>query len=185
MDDMEITELFLQRKESAIKELSNKYGGYCKTVATNILKNPSDTEECLNDAYLAVWNSIPPKKPDSLGAYAAKIVRNKALDSYNRRRTQKRGGGEEALPIDELGDMVSGSSTEQELHKKELLEAINGFLNSLSKKTRLIFVGRYWSCHSLSELAARFQTTEHNITVILSRTRQKLKKYLYERGFEI
>lgn len=185
MDDMEITELFLQRKESAIKELSNKYGGYCKTVASNILKNPNDTEECLNDAYLAVWNSIPPQNPQSLGAYAAKIVRNKALDSYNRRCTQKRGGGEEPLPIDELGDTVSGSTTEQELQKKELLAAINGFLNSLPKKTRLIFVGRYWSCHSLSELASRFQTNEHNITVILSRTRQKLKKYLYERGFEI
>lgn len=57
MDDTEITELFLQRKESAIKELSQKYGSYCKTVASNILKNPNDTEECLNDAYLAVWNT--------------------------------------------------------------------------------------------------------------------------------
>lgn len=185
MEDMEITKLFLRRNESAIRELSNKYGGYCKTVASNILKNPRDTEECLDDAYLAVWNSIPPKKPRSLGAYVAKIVRNKALDSYNRRCSQKRGGGEEALPIDELGDLVSGSSAEHELHKKELMAAINSFLNSLTKKTRLIFVGRYWSCHSLSELAARFQTNEHNITVILSRTRQKLKKYLHERGFEI
>lgn len=185
MDDMEITELFLQRKESAIKELSQKYGSYCKTVASNILKNQRDTEECLNDAYLAVWNSIPPQKPDSLGAYTAKIVRNKALDSYNRYSAQKRGGGKEALPIDELGDMVSGSSTEHELSRKELVKAINGFLNSLDKRARFVFVGRYWSCHSLSELAARFQTTEHNIMVILSRTRQKLKKYLHERGFEI
>ncbi|MDE6724248.1 MAG: sigma-70 family RNA polymerase sigma factor [Ruminiclostridium sp.] len=185
MDDIEITELFLQRKESAIKELSRKYGSYCKTVASNILKNSSDTEECLNDAYLAVWNSIPPQKPKSLGAYTAKIVRNKALDSYNRNSAQKRGGGEEALPIDELGDLVGGSSMEHELNKKELINAINVFLNSLDKRTRLVFVGRYWSCHSLSELAARFQTTEHNITVKLSRTRQKLKKYLHERGFEI
>ncbi|MBD5082051.1 MAG: hypothetical protein HDT44_09865 [Ruminococcaceae bacterium] len=113
MDDMEITELFLQRKESAIKELSQKYGSYCKTVASNILKNPNDTEECLNDAYLAVWNSIPPQKPNSLGAYTAKIVRNKALDRVQRNSAQKRGGGEETLPIEELGDLVSGSSTEQ------------------------------------------------------------------------
>ncbi|MDE7281036.1 MAG: sigma-70 family RNA polymerase sigma factor [Ruminiclostridium sp.] len=185
MDDIEITELFLQRKESAIKELSQKYGSYCKTVASNILKDPNDTEECLNDAYLAVWNSIPPQNPNSLGAYTAKIVRNKALDRVQRNSAQKRGGGEEALPIDELGDLVCGSSMEQELNKKELIGAINGFLDSLDRRTRLIFIGRYWSCNSLSELAARFQTTEHNITVKLSRTRQKLKKYLYERGFEI
>ena len=185
MEDMEITDLFLQRKESAIKELSQKYGHYCKTVAFNILKNQMDTEECLNDAYLAVWNSIPPQKPNSLGAYTAKIVRNKALDSLNRNSAQKRGGGEEALPIEELGDLVSGSSTEQELNKKELMGAINGFLDSLDRRTRCIFIGRYWSCSSLSELAVRFETSEHNITVKLSRTRQKLKKYLHERGFDL
>ena len=185
MEDMEITELFLQRKESAIKELSQKYGNYCKTVASNILKDPNDTEECLNDAYLAVWNSIPPKKPNSLGAYTAKIVRNKALDSLNRNSAQKRGGGEETLPIEELGDMVGGSSTEQEANKNELINAINGFLSSLDRKTRLIFVISYWSCTDISELAARFSATEHNITVILSRTRQKLKKYLHERGFDL
>lgn len=80
MEDNEIIELFFQRKESAIKELANKYGHYCGTVAQNILKNSYDTEECLNDSYLAVWDSVPPCKPKSLCAYAAKIVRNKALD---------------------------------------------------------------------------------------------------------
>lgn len=185
MDDTSIIELFWQRRESAIKELSNKYGHYCNAVAMNVLQNSHDAEECVNDGYLAVWNSIPPNKPKSLGAYVTKIVRNKAVDRYNKFHSAKRGNGSEGLPIDELNDLVSGSNTEQEINKKELLDAINSFLDALPKKTRLIFVGRYWSCRSLSEIAAHFGTNEHNITVILSRTRQKLRKYLYERGFEI
>ncbi|MCM1298011.1 MAG: sigma-70 family RNA polymerase sigma factor [Firmicutes bacterium] len=185
LEDMEIIELFWSRQERAVSELAEKYGNYCKTVAGNILGNSLDTEECVNDGYFAVWNSIPPQKPKSLGAYTAKIVRNKALDLHTRKSALKRGKGESALPIEELSDLVSGSDTEQELDKKELLAAINGFLASLNKRTRQIFVGRYWSCLSLSELAEQFQTNEHNLNVILSRTRHKLKKYLSERGFEL
>lgn len=186
MEDKEIINLFWQRNESAIKELSAKYGSYCKAVAINILKNQADTEECVNDGYFAVWNTVPPKKPKELGAYLAKIIRNKALDIYERNNAAKRGEGKEPLPLEELADILSiDSSTEQEADKKELLAAINGFLDTLPKKTRQIFVGRYWSCRSLSELAAGFQTNEHNLNVILSRTRQKLKQYLYERGFEL
>lgn len=186
MEDSEIIELFWQRNEDAIKELADKYGHYCNTVALNILKNSHDSEECINDSYLAVWNTVPPQKPKSLCAYAAKIVRNKALDIYNRLNTQKRGGGSDTVPIDELGDLVSGVGTvESEFNKKELLKAINSFLGVLPRKTRLIFVGRYWSCRSISEIAAQFQTNEHNVTVILARTRQKLKNHLHERGFDL
>lgn len=187
MEDKEIIEMFQNRQETAIKELAAKYGNYCKTVAGNILRNSLDTEECVNDGYFAVWNSIPPQKPKSLGAFVAKIVRNKALDLYGKNTAAKRGKGENPLPlpIEELSELVSGSSTEQEADKKELLAAINGFLDTLPKKTRQIFVGRYFSCRSLSDLAARFQTNEHNLNVLLSRTRQKLKQYLYERGFEL
>lgn len=185
MEDNEIIEMFWSRQEKAIKELAAKYGNYCKTVAGNILRNSLDSEECVNDGYFAVWNSIPPKKPKSLGAYTAKIVRNKALDLYNKNAASKRGKGESPLPLNELSDLVSGSDTEREVDRNELLRAINSFLDSLPKKTRQIFTGRYFSCRSISELAAKFQTNEHNLNVILSRTRQKLKQYLYERGFEL
>lgn len=185
MEDKEIIGLFWQREQSALKELADKYGHYCNAVAFNILKNSADTEECVNDAYFSVWNTVPPKKPEALGAYLAKIVRNKALSIYNKAHSAKRGFGEEPLPIEELKDLVSGDCVHQQADKNELLAAINGFLEALPKKTRLIFVGRYWSCRSLSELAAQLQTNEHNLNVILSRTRKKLKQYLYERGFRL
>ncbi|MCM1298172.1 MAG: sigma-70 family RNA polymerase sigma factor [[Eubacterium] siraeum] len=185
MEDKEIVELFWCRQERAISELAEKYGNYCSVVAENILINRSDSEECVNDAYFAVWNSIPPQKPKSLGAYTAKIVRNKALDMYRKNFAQKREKGKETLPLEDLSCLVSGGSTEQEVDKNALAAAINGFLNTLPKKTRQIFVGRYWSCRSLSELAVKFQTNEHNLSVILSRTRKKLEQYLCERGFEL
>ena len=63
MDDVTIVQLFWDRSEKAIEAVSSKYGRYCHAIARNILTSPEDAEECVNDTYLATWNSIPPKRP--------------------------------------------------------------------------------------------------------------------------
>ena len=60
LEDREIIDLFFERSEQAIRELDKKYGKAVKTVAQNILRERQDAEECVNDAYLGVWSSIPP-----------------------------------------------------------------------------------------------------------------------------
>lgn len=76
MDDKQIIRLFFERSEQAITELSQKYGALCLQLADNILNDHQDAEECVNDAYLGAWNSIPPQTPDPLRAYICRIVRN-------------------------------------------------------------------------------------------------------------
>ena len=63
MEDSEIIGLYHSRSEDALSETAQKYGGYCRSIAWNILGNVLDTEETLNDTWLAAWNSIPPQKP--------------------------------------------------------------------------------------------------------------------------
>lgn len=83
MEDEAIVRLFLARKETAITEAQNKYGGTCLAVARRILPDTRDAEECVSDACLRAWNAIPPDHPRSLSAYLAKITRNLALDRYS------------------------------------------------------------------------------------------------------
>ena len=90
MEDSKIIALFFARSEQAIAELSNKYGGLCLHVADNILGNRSDAEECVNDAYLGAWNTIPPQKPNPLQSYICKIVRNIAITRYHSNTAAKR-----------------------------------------------------------------------------------------------
>ena len=82
MDDKEIIELYNNRDEKAIEETSTKYGNFCYTIAYNILSDKEDSEECLNDTWLGVWNSIPPTQPKSLKYYLAGIVRNLSLKLF-------------------------------------------------------------------------------------------------------
>lgn len=185
MEDEQIIELLESRSESAVIELSKKYGRICGAVAQKILGDFTEAEQCFNDAYFQVWNSIPPAKPSSLSAFTAAITRNIALIQLRLRRAEKRGGAD-PLSFDELDEYVSGNnSIENEAERKELVKAINEFLYKLPELKRQLFIRRYWHCCGIQELAERFGMSESNVTVTLTRIRKKLKDHLHRKGFEI
>lgn len=186
MKDKDIVELFWERNEQAIAAASQKYGRYCKTIAMNILQNNEDADECVNDALLGAWNSIPPNKPPVFSVFLARIVKNGAYDRLRRARRIKRGGGQLELVFEELAECVSGkSAVEDEYEFKELQNAINSFLKRINAKHRKMFLLRYWYSFSIAEIAAQIGTTENSVSVSLSRTRRKIKDYLTKRGYDL
>ena len=186
MEDKEIIKLYLDRNEKAIAATSEKYGSYCKTISVNILKNDEDAEECVNDTYMKTWNAIPPQIPVIFSAFLGKIVRNISFNKYRHNNSQKRGGSEMPLILDELGEIVSGKeSVEDEIDKKELLRDINGFLNSISEYKRGIFIRRYWYSDKVSDIAQRYGRSENSVSVELNRIRKKLSDHLLKRGYEL
>ena len=186
MDDEKIVQLYWDRNEQAITATANKYGSYCASIAKNILDNNEDAEECVNDTYLKAWNSIPPHRPSILSTFLGKITRNLSFNKYKYNTTAKRGCGEVTLVLDEIAELVSGTDcVEQEIQCKELLNAINTFLDRLPPDKRSIFVCRYWYFDSVSDIAYRFRMTENNVSVTLNRLRLKLRNDLLERGFKL
>lgn len=186
MDDAKIVQMYFDRDEGAIPATAAKYGNYCTSIAKNILGNPEDVEECVNDAYLNIWNAIPPHRPKVLSAFLGKIVRNLAFNRYKRNTADKRGGGETAAVLDELADCVSGcEDVEHSYERKELISVINAFLNSLSPEKRNIFLRRYWYTDSISDIAARFHMTYAAVSMTLNRLRTQLHNYLTERGYQL
>ncbi len=186
MDDQKIVQLYWDRNEQAISATSAKYGAYCTSIANNILGNNEDAEECVNDTYLNAWNSMPPHKPNVLSTFLGKITRNLSLNRYKHDTAEKRGGCQLAVVLDELSDYISDKDdVEQEIDRKELVNAINSFLATISDNKRNIFVCRYWYFDSISEIGARFNMTENNVSVTLNRLRMQLHNYLLERGFDL
>lgn len=185
MDDSKIIELFHARSEQAIMELSQKYGAVCIKIAKNILNNKLDAEECVNDAYLGAWNTIPPQNPNPLLTYISRIVRNLSIKKYHSNTSVKRNSFYD-VALDELENCISSDNTvESELSAKELAQMIDDFLDTLDKENRVMFVRRYWYSDSISDIAARFHTSNNNISVRLSRAREKLKNYLKKEGVEV
>ena len=186
MEDKRIIELFNLRDEAAISAVSEKYGAYCLAVARNILTNQWDSEECVNDTYLKVWNAIPPACPDSMRHFLAKITRNLAIDRYRASISTKRGGYETDAVFEELGEVLANEGDESDSDESEALRgAINLFLRALPSRERNLFIRRYFYVESVSAIAARYCLKPNHVSQILSRTRQKLKKYLVSEGFKI
>ena len=178
MDDREIIELFFERSEQAIVELSEKYGKILEKTAYNVLGNKQDSEECVNDVFYVVWNNVPPEKPEKLLAYTARIVRNLALKKYEIKTAQRRNNSLDTA-FDEISDCIASfSSVEDEVISKEMEKFINRFLASLDMRDRIMFVRRYWCGESLESLAGLFNTTKHYVSVRLSRIRKSLKREL-------
>lgn len=184
MEDREIIELYWQRSQEAIGQTDIKYGGMCRGISYNILANHEDSEECVSDTYLALWQRMPPERPGRLGAFIAAIVRNISLKRLRHRLRQKRGGGEAVLALEELDQcLASECSVEKSYEYKELTAAIETFLRSLSPADRDIFICRYWLFLPTAETAGRLGLSKSRVNTSLFRTRQKLAEYLRKEGF--
>ena len=186
MEDEKIIELYWQRQEQAIDATQEKYGPYCTTIAHNILHSPRDTEECVNDTWLAAWNAMPPHRPSILSAFLGKLTRNLAFNRYTRNRAEKRGGAETELVLEELAELVSGrEDTYGEVERRELAREINAFLRTLDNRKRAMFLQRYWYAHSVGDIAARWGMKETAVSMALHRLRRDLQQHLTERGFAL
>lgn len=185
MEDEKIIELLFARSEEALAALSEKYGARCRKLAGNILRNGRDAEECVNDAYLAVWNTVPPKRPGSLPSYLCRIVRNRAAARYHANTAKKRNSFYDAA-LDELEECIpSGKTVEDEISARELARLFDRFLEGLKTEDRVLFVHRYWYSDPVSEIAGRLGMSEGRASVRLFRIREKLKKYLLREGYVI
>lgn len=178
MDDQRILELLWQRCEDAIKALGQRFGPRLHSMARNLTGNQRDAEECVNDTYLAVWNAIPPKRPEPLTPYVLRTGRNIALNKLRANTSQKRAGYE--LSLEELSGCIG---TPCPMDTKALGQAMDDYLDTLSRSSRMIFLRRYWFGDSVKEIAKAFAMTENAVSVRLSRTRDGLKEYLIKEGF--
>lgn len=162
MDDSKIVDLYWARSDSAIAETAKKFGAYCRTIAYNVLQNPEDSDECVNDTYMRAWNSMPDKRPSALAPYLGRITRNLALSRVIDKNRLKRGGGE--------------------VENRELAAALNRFLAQLPETERALFVSRYWFLAPVAELSKKFGFSESKTASILHRTRGRLRRFLIEEG---
>ena len=183
MNDEMILDLYWARSESAINETAKKYGNYCLAIATGILQNNEDAEECVSDTYLKAWEAIPPQRPVIFKSFLGKITRNLSLNKYKEHKTKKRGGGEIALMLSELEECIpSRSNVETEYESNQVIEIINSWLLSLERENRVVFVRRYWYADTIKIIAARFKISESKVKSMLFRTRKILKTYLEKEG---
>ena len=186
MDDRQIVALYFERDEAAIDMTQKKYGSYLHKIAYNILEDLEDSQESVNDTYLAAWNSIPPHCPEILSTYLGKLTRRISIDIFRKRNRLKRRDSEYALSLSELGESVAApDSTEETIQARQLASCISSFLRQLPAESRHAFIGRYYYCDSIRDVAQYCGISEAKTKTLLYRIRCSLKDYLNKEGFTV
>ncbi len=184
MDDAKIIELFFSRNQDAIVETDKAYGKRLHALANRILNNREDSQECVSDTYMKIWETIPPQRPSFFYAFLASVCRNLSFNKLDWRAAAKRNA--EVISLTQEMEMcIPDTGKDQILEEKELRRIMNVFLESLPKETRLIFLRRYWHVDTIAEIAARYGMTESKVKMQLSRTRAKLRNVLESEGIYI
>lgn len=177
MEDCLIVDLYWARDERAISETQLKYGRMLQSLSETIVNSHEDAQECVNDSYLAAWNSMPENRPDYLGGYMAKITRNISLDMRERKNAQKRRG--DMLSFDELEDCIpDGDDVAVWFDNMRIKSILDDFLAKLDTEKRVIFVRRYFYNDRTQDIAKKLGMSDGKIRTILTRLREKLKKRL-------
>ena len=185
MDDKHIIKLLFDRSEQALALLARQFGPRLLLTARNILGDAQDAEECVNDGYLCLWNTVPVERPRLFAAYLYKILRNLAMKRLTRNRAEKRSPVFEEL-VSELEDYLPSAETvESQMEQRELKRLIEEFLDSLTPENRKIFMRRYWFSESYEKIAKDLGLSKSNVSMHLKRTKEKMRKFLEERGVNV
>ena len=179
-----IIDLFYQRDERAIEATDLKYRKFLLPIAYNILHDPEDSEECLNDTYIDAWNSIPPARPRFLKAFLATIIRRRSIDRYKERNRQKRVVSELAVSLSDMEFLVSdGEDVSAGADSEALGRVISDFIRSLSDRRMYIFMCRYYAARPISEIAALLNCSESTVNKEIAAIKRDLRKKLENEGY--
>jgi len=184
MDDLKIIELYFARDEQAIGETAAKYGRLCHSIAYNILGNHEDSEECVNDTYVGVWNAIPPARPNNFLAFVCRIARNLSLKRLEFLKREKRSRAV-LVSLEELEAGLPDDRFAPDMSDEEIGKLISGFLRGQKEDVRNVFIRKYYFFDPVGEIAKRYGFTESKVKNMLFHTRNKLKDFLIGEGVEI
>lgn len=150
-------------------------GGGAHALATQILGNPDDAADAVQDA-LTTALSRP-------GAYDAakgplkpwflRVVRNRCIDQLRRRRPS-------AVPVDDLAD--AGNTPEQALQVSQRDDELHRALTLLTTEQRQIVVLRDYLDLSYAEIADVLRIAQGTVMSRLHRARLALREVLQGDG---
>ena len=183
--DEEIIDMYWKRNPDAIQETDRKYGRLVRDIAYKILYDNLDCEECQNDTYLKIWNSIPSFKPPKLISYIIQLGRQISIDRYREKSRMKRVPSQLTISLRELESVGSGLSIEEIYEAKEVGKMISDYIRTLSERQRYIFMDRYYFSETIEKTAADLSISTDIAYREIRKIKQGLREYLERNGVHV
>lgn len=169
--DEQILALLSAGDAEGVTLLQKQYGPMVQYIVRGILRDAQDTEECVSDVWLHVWERFETfdRAKGTLAAWMTVVARNAAVDRLRRRRTP-----------DETWEEQAGAapSPEEEVLRRERTQLLQKAVDALGASEQLLFYRKYYYLQSTAQIAAEMGLTERAVEGRLYRLRRRLQKAL-------
>jgi len=172
--DKELVALVNSRDHLAFTEIYDRYWRKLLMIAWNHTQENSHAKDLVHEVFMSLWEKSDPAEIQNVGAYLATAMRLSLFQHFQKEQ-RRTGLAKENYIFSELSD------DDEKLDALFLKEYINGIVEEMPEKCKLVF--RYSRDHGLknAEIAEKMNISEKGVEATLTRAlkilRFKLKNY--------
>ena len=155
----------------AYQQWVRDYQDQAWSLARYLLKDASEAEDAVQDAFIKLWNHRDRVDPERIKPWLMKVTRNTCLDRLRRRKPETE--LTEVQAVEEHGPLAGAQQGELGRRLKRSIEG-------LREPYRTLIVLRDIQQHSYDEVANATELTLSQVKVYLHRARKQLREQLAE-----
>lgn len=175
LSDQELIELLKVKDQGAFAEIYSRYWNKLMAIAYNHTKDKSAAQEIVQELFIGLWNRRDQLEILNIGNYLATAIKfsiYKQIDKEKRRREVENNGT----------GFYNYSEDEEKIEAKFLQEYINGLVEQLPEKCRLVFNYSRVQGLSIPEIADEMNISEKTVEGHLTKGLKTIKSNLKDSG---
>lgn len=173
--DQELLEELRLGNRVAFTELFNRYWKKLLAISYTYTKDRSSAEEIVQEVFIGLWNKKDQLNIKTLEPYLATAVKFSVFKSIHQQKRR-----EELAILNYQTELVA--LDEEKIHAKFLQEYIDGIVEQLPEKCRLVFKYSRNDGLSIPEIAAEMDIAEKTVEAHLTKALKTIKKDLNNSG---
>jgi RNA polymerase sigma-70 factor, ECF subfamily len=183
IDDTMLVREAQRGNAAAFEELVRHYDQAVLRLALHLTGSEHDAQDVYQDAFLKAYKNIGSFRFEcSFYTWIYRIVTNLCLDHLRRRQVRKEDApvvtdsqGEQYDLLDQTADGRPAANPERDLLRRELGSRIQGALERLTPRERMVFELKHYHGLKLRTVGEMLNTTEETAKNTLFRATQKLR----------
>ena len=182
-DNAELVRRAIARDDTAFRTIMERYNRRLYRIARGILRNDTEAEDVVQEAYVNAFAHLEGFRGDSsLAAWLSRITMNEALGRLRRERPAVDLEAFEAqrteAQIIQFPQTVASDNPERTMAQKEILQLVERATDNLPEIFRIVFITRVIEGMSVEEAADLLGLQPQTVKTRLHRARRLVREQL-------
>jgi RNA polymerase sigma-70 factor (ECF subfamily) len=182
-DDAELVRRALTRDDTAFRTIMERYNRRLYRIARGILRNDSEAEDVVQEAYVKAFTNLGGFRGDSsLATWLARITMNEALGRLRRERPtvdlETFGAQRTEAQIIKFPQTVTSDDPERTMAQREILQLVERATDNLPEIFRIVFMTRVIEGMSTEDTANLLGLQPDTVKTRLHRARRLVRDEL-------